>query len=502
MARLHDDVLFQRARNAFAGNKMDQARHLCEQLLVRNPNSPNAVAMLGQIALANNRLDEAATHMLRAAELRPNEALAYLILGEIRTFQGRHDDAIAQFDKALRCEPKNSMAIAGKADAYEKSAQRDKARALLRPYVEAGTETAQLATIQTRLDLHDRNYDAVIDLVNRNLERADAQGYILWHLYQNLGRALERTKRFDEAFAAYENGNRTVPSYFEPESWGQSIDAIIESFSPQRFAAIPRAAHDDRHPIFVLGMPRSGSTLVETILAAHPNVAAAGELTTMQELINSITLDIGSTLPYPVCIEDLDQNDVDTIAGRYLEQLRATDDQAHRVVDKYLNNYLHIGMLAVLFPHARIIHCRRHPLDCCFSCYQTPLSPSTHPYACDLGHLGAVFVAYERLMAHWRDGLEIPMLEIQYETLVSDQETLTRKILDFCGLDFDEQCLRFYEGDRISLTASYDQVNRPIYSSSVGRYRGFASHLGPLKDALAEGGWTEEALDRAALTDA
>ncbi|MHC4709747.1 MAG: tetratricopeptide repeat-containing sulfotransferase family protein, partial [Planctomycetota bacterium] len=483
-------------------NKMDHARHLCEQLLVRDPNNPNAVAMLGQIALANNRLDEAATHMLRAAELRPNEALAYLILGEIRTFQGRHDDAIAQFDKALRCEPENPMAIAGKADAYEKSAQRDKARALLQPYVEAGTATAQQATIQTRLDLHDRNYDAVIDLVNRTLEHGDAQSYILWHLYQNLGRALERTKRFDEAFAAYERGNRTVPAHFDPDTWGQAIDALIEPFSPQRFSAIPRASHDDRYPIFVLGMPRSGSTLVETILDAHPDVAGAGELTAMQELINSITLDIGSTLPYPRCIEDLDQNDVDTIAGRYLERLRATDDQAQRIVDKYLNNYLHIGMLAVLFPQARIIHCRRHPLDCCISCFQTPLSPSTHPYSCDLGHLGAVFVAYERLMAHWRDVLKIPMLEVQYETLVSDQDALTRKMLEFCELEFDERCLRFYDGKRLVLTASYDQVNRPIYSSSVGRYRGFESHLGPLREALAEGGWTKDALERAALTDA
>ena len=232
-------------------------------------------------------------------------------------------------------------------------------------------------------------------------------------------------------------------------------------------------------------MPRSGSTLVETILAAHPDVAAAGEFPAMQQLINSITLDIGSTLPYPVCIEDLDQNDVDTIAGRYLQRLRANDDQAQRIVDKFLNNYKHIGMLAVLFPQARIIHCRRHPLDYCLSCFQTPLSG--HPYTADLGHLGAVYVAYERLMAHWRDVLEIPMLEVQYETLVTDQETITRKILEFCGLGFDERCLRFYEGTRTVLTASYDQVTQPIYSSSVGRYRGFEHHLGPLKEALAEG---------------
>jgi tetratricopeptide (TPR) repeat protein len=493
MGTLGDDVVFQRARQAYAANKMEQARNLCEQLLVRNANNARAVIMLGQIGLARNRLEEAASYMLRAAALLPRDPIAHLGLGEIRIFQGRFDEAIAEYDTVLRSDPESPAAIAGKADAYEKSGQRDKARALLRPLVEEGREDALQAIIQARLDLHDRNYDAVIDLINRHLKLGDAKGYILWHLHHHLGQALERTERFDEAFTAYAHGNSAVPAPFEPEAWLQPTGSLIESFSPQRFAAVPRASHNSQLPIFVLGMPRSGSTLVETILDAHPDVAAAGELPTMQELINSISLDIGSTLPYPLCIEDLDQTDVDTIAGRYLQRLRQTDEQAKRIVDKYLNNYLHLGMLAVLFPEARIIHCRRHPLDTCFSCFQTPLPSATHPYSCDLGNLGIVYAAYERLMTHWRDVLEIPMLEIQYETMVSDQERTTRRLIDFCGLDFDERCLRFHEGERVVLTASYDQVNRPIYSSSVGRYKNFQKHLGPLKEALAEGGWTEEA---------
>jgi len=481
------DGLMQQARAAFASNRMDHARRFCAQVVGGNPNHRDAVFMLGQIAFAQNRLDEAASHMLRSVDLQPNNPAARTGLGEIRIFQGRYDEAVAEYDAVLRLEPANAPAIAGKADAYEKSGQRDKARAVLRPLVEQGREDLFQAIVQARLDLHDRNYDAVIDLIQRHLERGEATRYILMHLQQLLGRALERSKRFDEAFAAYERSNAAIPAHFDAVLWRRSIEEIIESFSPQRFAAVPRASHGAQYPIFVLGMPRSGSTLVETILAAHPDVAAAGELQAMQRLINSITFDIESTLPYPVCIEDLDQNDVDTIAGRYLERLRATDDQAQRIVDKSLSNYKHIGMLAVLFPQVRIIHCRRHPLDCCFSCFQTPLSVSTHPYSCDLGHLGVVFSAYERLMAHWRDVLEIPMIEVQYETLVADPETLTRAILDFCGLGCDERCRRSYENKRTVLTASYDQVNQPIYSSSVGRYRGFEHHLGPLKEALAEG---------------
>jgi tetratricopeptide (TPR) repeat protein len=464
MATLHHDVLFQRARQAYAANQLDEARRICEQLVASNRNDVRVVVMLGQIAFSQTRFKEAASYMRRAAALRPGDPQVHAGLGEILALQGRIDEAISEYDKVLRRDPQHALALAGKAGAHEVSGRRDEARALLRPLVEHGLESAPQAAVQARLDLHDRNYDAVIDLVNRHLERGDAGGYILRGLYLYLGQALERTKRFDEAFAAYERGNTVIPTHFDAEIWVQEIDDLLEAFSPQRFANVPHGSHGSPLPIFVLGMPRSGSTLVETILDAHPDVAAAGELAAMQELVNSMSLDIGSSLPYPSCIEDLDQN---------------------------------LGMLALLFPEARIIHCRRHPLDTCFSCFQTPLSPTTHSYARDLAGTGVAYVAYERLMTHWRDVLKIPMHEVRYEALVADQEGETRRLLDFCGLDFDERCLRFYERERVVLTASYDQVNRPVYTSSVGRYRNFDKHLGPLKVALAEGGWTEEALARA-----
>ena len=496
MATPNTDIVLQRARQAFVAGQMERARGLCEQILAHNRNNANAVVMMGQIDFAQNRLDDAATHMLKATALQPKDPRAFVVLGEIRTFQGRFDDAIGHYDEALRLDPENPTAIAGKADTYERSGRADKARALLEPIVAGGRETAQQCVIQARLDLRDRNYDAVIDRVGRHLDRGDAEDSILRNLCRHLGQALERTGRFDEAFCAYTRGNSAVPAHFDPESWREAIEGIIESFSPQRFDNLPRASHGARDPIFVVGLPRCGSTLVETILDAHPDVAGAGELTAMQELINSISLEIGSNLPYPVCIEDLDRNDVNTIAGKYLGRLRQAGGRATAIVDKYLNNYLHVGMLAVLFPEAPIIHCRRHPLDTCFSCFTSALVPSVHPYTCDLAHMGVVYVAYERLMSHWRDVLKIPMLEVRYEAVVADQEGLTRRMLDYCGLDFDERCLRFYERQRPVLTASYDQVSQPVYSSSVGRYRNFEDHLGPLRAALAAGGWTEEALER------
>jgi tetratricopeptide (TPR) repeat protein len=497
MARLHDDVLFQQARKAYLANHLVEARNLFEQLLQRDRNNVRAIVMLGQIAFVEHRFEDAAAHAQRAVSIAPGDDTSLLLLAGIRTFQGRYDEAQTCCDKVLRRNPEHPEAIASKADAYERAGQRDKARAVLRPFVKDGRETTRQASIQAQLDIHDRDYDAVIELVTSHLSRKPSRGKKGPQLHFLLGKALERSQRYDDAFAAYAQANAATPTQFNADRWRQAIDGLIESFTPKRFADVPRASHGEQLPVFVLGMPRCGSTLVETILDAHPDAVGIGEIQAMEEIIGTMSLAIGSNLPYPTCIEDLEQSDVDTLAGTYLERLRAIDGRASRLIDKYLGNYLHVGMLPILFPEARIIHCCRHPLDTCFSCFRTPLF-AAHGYATDLRNLGIVHVEYERIMRHWRDELQIPMLEVHYEALVGDQETLTRRIIDYCGLDWNDQCLRFYESGRSVLTASYDQVNQPIYASSVGQYRNFEKHLGPLITALAEGGWTEEALKRAA----
>jgi len=417
MERLQQDVLLRQVQQAYAASDMRKAWNLSEQLLRIDKNNAMALIMQGQVALAQNHFDLAAEQVLKAASLRPSDPRPHLLLADIRIHQGRYDEAVARCDKVLRRHPDNPQALAGKADAYEKWGHRDKARAVLRPLIEGGGETTPQAVIQARLDLHDHNDEAVIDLTAKHLRQTAAGGQKFPHLHFLQGRALERAKRFDAAFAAYEQGNASLDADFDADAWHAQIDGFIETFAPDRFADVPRAAHGSELPIFVLGMPRSGSTLVETILGAHPDVAGAGEFPAMEEIVYSIGSDIGSNLPYPACIEDLDQADVDTIAGKYLDRLRGTDDEASRITDKYLSNYLHIGLLAILFPQARIIHCRRHALDICFSCFQTPLWATVHPYATDLANLGVVFLAYERIMRHWRPRGRVPGLRADHASL-------------------------------------------------------------------------------------
>lgn len=490
MARIRDEVLWRNAQLAYAANDMARAGEACEELVRRDKRDYNALAMLGQIAVACNDLGQAERYLQHAVTIRPREPRAQVLLAECLTLQGRYDDAVARYDKVLRRQRDQPNAVAGKADTYEKAGEFDKARTLLEPFISAGRELPVMAVVQARVDLHDKNYDAVVDLTRRHVESGDVQGYLLTHLLLLQGQALERLERYDEAFAAYRDGNAAVPAHYDPQRYDREIEELIEAFSPKVFAGLPRARGDTRLPIFVVGMPRCGSTLVETILDAHPEVAGAGEFPGMQQVINSMALEIGSLAEYPACVGDLDQEDVDTLGRAYLDKLRPIDAGAGRIADKLLHNFRHLGMIALMLPQARIIHCRRNPLDTCLSCWIQALSSTTHPYATDLASLGHAYVAYERLMAHWRDTLGIPLLEIPYERMVAEPESMTRRLVEFCGLDWDDRCVRFYEQRRKVQTASYDQVTRPIYSSSLARYKRFEKHLGPLKEALAEGGWT------------
>lgn len=481
MSRMQLDAMLRRAQNALAANRLTQAHGICEQLIQVNPRSVSTLNLLGQIAFARSHYAQAAEYLEKSISIRPRDTRAHLILGELRSFQARYDEAIARYDKVLRLKPGDPTAIAGKADTWEKCGERDKARALLEPYIAAGNETPTMALVQARLNLHARDHEAIVELVNRHL---DATGYALWHLMSVQGKALEKLGRFDEAFDAYRRSNEAVPVPFDEDRWRRYTTDLIETFTAERLASLPRASHGSKLPIFIVGMPRSGSTLVETIIDTHPEAAGVGEFAAMQELVNDITLTIGSFSPYPTCVADLAQEDVDVLAKTYLDRVTAEHPDAGRIADKYLMSFRHLGFLELLFPDAHVIHCVRDPLDTCISCYSQPLFPAAFPFVTDLHRLGVAYADYQRLMAHWKTVLSIPVLEVQYEHLVADQETVSRRIIDFCGLDWDPQCLRYYERGRVVQTASYDQVTRPIYNSSIGRSKPFEKHLGPLIAAL------------------
>ena len=214
-----------------------------------------------------------------------------------------------------------------------------------------------------------------------------------------------------------------------------------------------------------------------------PGVYGAGELITLSSIAGSIQNRLNTTKPYPEPIPDLTQDLINEFSNEYLNELQEINKTAKRVTDKMPHNFVHLGLIELLFPQATVIHCLRNPLDTCLSIYFQKFNAS-HNYATDLNDLGMHYRQYLRLMNHWKQVLSIPIYEVQYESLVSDLERTSKNIADFCGLRWDSQCLNFHKSGRFVNTASNEQINKPIYSDSVGRWRHYEKHIRPLISLL------------------
>ena len=232
-------------------------------------------------------------------------------------------------------------------------------------------------------------------------------------------------------------------------------------------------------------MPRSGTSLVEQVLSSHPDCYGAGELLTLSQIAMEMGHRLGGR--WPTALANLTPEVANEFSGRYLDHINTLAPDAKRVVDKLPHNFKYIGLMSVLFPGARVIHCIRNPLDVCVSNYGTQLSP-IHTWRPRLETLAHAYNQYRSVMEHWRSEATIPILDVVYEDTIADVEKQARRIVDFVGLPWDEQCLKFYEHSRAVRTASTDQVRQPIYQSSKERWRRYEKHLGPLIEGLKKGG--------------
>jgi hypothetical protein len=297
------------------------------------------------------------------------------------------------------------------------------------------------------------------------------------------GEFLDRQEKYDAAFEHFHRANALSGLRFDASAHAAHIDGLIRAYSAEAMKALPRATHGSQRPVFIVGMPRSGTSLVEQILSSHPAVFGAGELNDVNALAAQLPEHLHTRQPYPACLGELTGARLDTLAAGYLRRLQDLDAQASRVTDKMPHNYLHLGLINLLFPEARVIHCTRDPRDTCLSIYFQSFSPA-HSYATNLANLGFYFREYLRLMEHWRRVLEVRMMEVNYEELVADVEGVSRRMVAFCGLDWDPACLEFQASGRRVSTASYEQVRQPVYTRSAGRWRHYARHLEPLFQAL------------------
>jgi tetratricopeptide (TPR) repeat protein len=469
--------------NAYkARNSMDEAVSAYRNAIALEPNYFKAYNNLGNIYRKNRLFDDAVACFEKAISINPNVARIHKNLGVVYETLRETGKAMQSYERAVQLQPGYPLALAGMAGILEKKGEHDRAHALLAPVVDnLGEEDALVASTFGLICSSRGEQERAIGIIQGKLEQGVADKNEQKILYFALGKLYDELGRYDDAFACYDRGNTLHDEYFFPE----------ENLNKVRRIMTFHAAGDDeissnrsRLPVFIVGMPRSGTSLVEQIIACHPGVYGAGELNDIINLAGRLPQHLQAG-PYPECEQHLTTEILDELAGEYLEMLKtkAGDDAVLRVTDKMPNNFNYLGLIRRLFPEATIIHCRRDPMDTCLSCFFQDFVGS-HTYAYDLEHLGVRYRHYEYLMSFWRDELKIPMLEVQYEELVANQEEVSRKMIAHCGLEWDEACLNFHRSGRRVHTASFQQVRKPIYTSSTGRWKNYESYLDPLKKGL------------------
>jgi len=469
--------------------RLEEALVCYQNVLAIDPGSFVAYNNMGNALRLQNRWQEAVDSYRQAVQLNRDYVEVHVNLGTILMEQGQLDEALERFRYALTLDPGHVRAAAGVARVYESLGDFETAYAGLQPFLASGKENVDVALAFAALCRHIHRCDEAIAMMERLLgPSAPPIGvYERVLLHFDLGRLLDAAAEYDRAFAHYSQGNAlkiNQTKRFDPKKHAADVDKIIEAYSAEFMSGAPHATNASQLPIFIVGMPRSGTSLVEQILASHPQVFGGGELADMSRIADSLPGVLGTQLPYPQCIAAITSERCDILSQRYLERLRMLSQDADRVTDKMPSNFFHLGLIALLFPKARVIHCVRDPLDTCLSCYFQNFAQG-NSYSLDLRYLGGYYRQYQRLMNHWTAVLDVPMMEVRYEELIANQETLSREMIEFCGLSWDEQCLKFYQTARVVATASYDQVRRPLYRKSSGRWKNYERHLGPLKEALA-----------------
>lgn len=440
------------------------------RVLKLKPNHVDAHNNLGIIFHTLGADNKATTHFKRALTFNPQHATVHNNFGLTLLAQRRMDEAVASFDRAISVKPDYVDAHLNRGVALQARGRLDEALASYRRALTLKPDLAlpYLYYLQCKRIAPD---DAVLlERLEHLAVRADPDPENKANACFALGKGYDGLGQHARAFSCFSKANQLERAKynFDRERFADEITALIETFSREFFAQ--REAYgdtSDETPILIIGMPRSGTTLIEQILSSHSAVAGAGELAFWQKQREQ-------TSP-----RDITREDALAIAVQYRTHLRALFPEAARVIDKMPQNFFNLGLVRLCLPSARIVHCKRNPLDTCLSLYfEKFVQP--HPYAYDLEDIAFYYEQYERLMRHWGSVLSGQLLEVQYEELVTDLAATTRRMLEFCGLEWEEQCLHFEHNRRPVLTASNWQVRQPLYSSSVGRWRNYRQFLGPL----------------------
>ena len=465
-------------------NKLDLAINYFNNVLIENSKNANAHHHLGTVYTNLGDTDKADASFNKALKADPENIQLHLDVGQMYLRTNEIKKVKDAFNKALSLQPDNLNAIYSMALLHEQSGEIQSAYDLIAPYIDKGTEHTDIVMLFSRIcKQFERCEDAIVHLEKLLASTDDTAIIRRSNLNFALGKLYDRMGRYDEAFLCFQIGNDLKSDTFNHVEHTSSIDAVIKYCDWNFFLQAPRSTQKTTRPIFIVGMPRSGTTLTEQILCSHPDIFGAGEILTFPNIILDLPKYLGQGSAYPDSLKNLSTEILDTFSNMYLNEINKLDNKSLRVLDKTLVNYLFIGLLSLMFPNAKIIHCIRDPRDTCLSIYFQNFNES-HNYATSLENLGLYYREYEKIMKHWKSILQIPIMDVQYEDIVKDQERMSRELIEFVGLEWDDSVLKFYENKRSVVTASYDQVRQKIYTKSTARWKNYEKHITPLIKAL------------------
>jgi tetratricopeptide (TPR) repeat protein len=462
-------------------NRLDDAIIWYQQALKLDPASARIHCNLASALAEQENYEEAVRRYEFALRLAPDYAEAHCGLGSVRREQNRLAEAADNYRTALRYHPSFVAAHCGLGTALEELGDLDQAAACFRAALSHdpahGGAYAQLATL-LKEKLTESDQLAIRTLLTDphlpDGKRA-ALHFGLAQVLDAIGAYAEAASHLERANVLTLQENRKRGKSYDPAEHTRFVDGLIAAFTPEFFARMSGLGPETDRPVFIVGLPRSGTTLLEQILASHSQVFGAGEQRLVREHFEALPRlhDLEGT---PIeCVSRLDMAAVRRLAQRHLGRLDELDAKALRVVDKMPDNYLYLGLIAVLFPRARLIHSRRDLRDVAVSCWMTNFRQIR--WACDPEHIARRIGDYQRLMEHWRRVLPVPMLEVDYEETVADLEGVSRRMVAWSGLEWEPACLSFHTTARPVRTASLSQVRQPIYSRSVQRWKHYETEL-------------------------
>ena len=501
-------------------NKLDQAEGLCRDFLQKNKHHIEAMRLLAEIGVRLKIYDDAEFLLESCVEFAPHHVQARIDYLNILIKKTRFEKAHKQAQHLLEEQPDNPMFQSVLATTLLGLGRYEEAIALYEKVLETHPDRHELHLQTGHAQKTVGNLDHAVRAYQAAYQRKPDYGDAYWslantktyrftdeeiqqigereaapdtaledqiHLCFAAGKALEDREEYERSFDYYRRGNalKLPQTGYSAKRTERRARAQRETCSPALFEDRQGAGLASPDPIFIVGLPRSGSTLLEQILASHSMVDGTLELHNILALAQKLRGRVAESAPrYPAILHELEEDYFRRFGEQYLQDTQVYRAGAPRFIDKMPNNFMHIGLIRLILPNAKVIDARRDPMACCFSCFKQ-LFGEGQEFSYGLEEAGRYYRAYEDLMAHWDQVLPGFVLRVKHEDVVEDLETQTRRILDFCELPFEEACLRFHQTERSVRTPSSEQVRQPIYRSGLEQWRHYAPWLGPLREALA-----------------